>query len=223
MVTIVGRAGKFSFSVLIPIFLSILTFTNFTLAQMITANVSGTVTSVTTYGSFSFDESVITGSTMTGACSYDPSTAVDFDGSEDDFGIYYIPSISMTIGNYDFSIAPLDAALFRVEVPDISYFVQTRAGIMSWNDMPLHYTHISVTLLDLCNASVSGVNDDLPTAFPDISFFTYSNRFSVTVMGEKVFTIEGVINSITVVPEPATMALLVVGVAFLRRRRMKIS
>lgn len=194
---------------------------DFTLAMSLTVNVTGTVDSVSTYGDFSFDGSVAVGSTMSGSCSYDPDEAVDLN-SDEYLGEYLIPSISMSIGNYDFteSFDPhRNLVKFRVGVTDISYLVQTTSGITYWNDVPLEGrrdTHIK--LIDLCNASVSGENDDLPTTFPDISLFTYRNEFEVISGGN--FFITGTLDSIEAVPEPATIGLFALtGLITLRKKK----
>jgi len=193
-----------------------LVLTNAALALPVTVNAAGTVTSVTTYGSFTFDGSVMAGSAMTGSCYYDPDTAADLNASEY-VGEYSIPSISMAIGNYDFTENPMppNSAKFKVWKTDIAYLAQTTDGMMSLNNTPLGYAGVVVTLLDLCNASVSGANDDLPTAFPNVSLFTYRNRFEVCLANN--FSISGVIDSITVIPEPMTITLFALGTLMFRR------
>ncbi len=194
-------------------------FFNYVSAQIITVNVTGTINSVFADGDFELDESLV-GSTMTGTCSYDPDTATDLNASSY-WGEYLISAISMMIGNYTFTENPAspNSTKFYVARTDIVYNVETTDGLILSGGTPLDYTGVYITLFDLCNASVSGENDYLPTTFPDPSFFNYRNEFKVRLLGE--FTISGVIDSITVIPEPISITLWGIGFFILRKHSIK--
>ncbi len=166
--------------------------TNYALGESLTAAVTGTVNSITTEGGF---------------------TADDQDASES-YGKYSIPSLLMTIGNYDFIESPVtpNRSIFEVWKTDLTYIVSTTDGMASFDDTLLGHDDGDIMLFDLSNYSSNGPNDDLPTSFPDISFFEDRKQFEVSFSdGSAGFTIAGEIDSIVAVPEPATIALLGLG------------
>lgn len=198
----------------------LLMFGSLTYGDVITVHVSGVVDSVTTQGDFTFDSSLSIDSLMNGFCIYDTDTP-DLDG-DSYHGRYVLQYLSMTIGNYTFTHDPLspDPAYFEVWKGDTTYLAKSSDGILNQNGSLLPYDDIAIVLLDLCNASVSGPDDALPVSFPDISFFTWRNRFDADYSGSGVgFDINGHLTSIYTVPEPATLLFVVLGAVFLRIRR----
>lgn len=187
------------------------------LGEPVTVMIWGTVNSVETQGGFTFDG---LGDVMTGYCTYD-TDAPDLDSSSH-HGAYPLTSLSMTIGDYTFfhNLSSPDAALFEVWKTDITYWAGSEHGVLSINGVPQPYNDIAIELIYLCNASSNGPDDALPVSFPDISFFTWRNDFHVAYSDSQVdFEIRGVLDSITAIPEPATLVLLCFGGAVLLGRR----
>ncbi len=189
-------------------------------AELITVNVTGVVDSVTTYGSFTFDGQITSNSLMNGFCLYDTDTPDDYTASEY-IGHYYIDAVSMSIGKFSFiHESAAEYPEFTVWRTDKTYLADTDYASIYYNETPLSLGYAHVTLLDLCNASISGLDDHLPTSFPDISFFTYRNNFSAGLLnGGNGFTINGHLTSIEAVPEPASFFILALGAAAIRKFR----
>ncbi len=182
--------------------------------------VTGTVTGTVTSGDFVFEN---LGTQMTGYCSYDPDT-VDDEGGSLNYGRYAIDSLSMTIGDYTFADNPSTTPLpeFEVWVVDLVYKVSTMDGMVSINDVPQSYDDVEVLLFALGNYSVNGPDDEIPTSFPDISFFSDRNEFGVSYSDTDIsFNVTGVIDSVTVVPEPSSILLLSLGGLLLRRKFLR--
>lgn len=190
-------------------------------SEIITVGVTGVVDEVSTDGGLELDGSVGIGTIMSGYCSYDLETP-DLEPSEY-HGEYVLLSISMNIGNYTFTENPTspNLALFEVGKTDLCYKVHTTDGIVAINGEPQTYYDIGITLFDLGNFSVSGLDDKLPVTFPDLSFFSDRNEFEVTFSDSGIgFNIGGVIDSITVIPEPTTFLLISLGsLALLKKRK----
>ncbi len=166
--------------------------------EPITVQVAGVVNSI----DFPTD-SVQVGSSMVGFCSYDTETP-DEDPS-DYRGTYALNHLSMAIGDYTFThnSASAQPALFDVWKTDMTYRAQSLYGIATESGLPLSFYKIHIKLIDLCNASVGGPDDLLPVTFPDISFFTWRNKFEVTFSQSGTgYQIQGELTSIEVVSEP---------------------
>lgn len=179
--------------------------------------VTGMVTSTETTGDFVFEN---LGTQMTGYCIYDPET-VDDEGGSSYYGYYTIDSLSMTIGDYTFADNSLTAPapVFQVWVVDLTYKASTADGIVSINESVQPYEDVDVVLFALGNFSATGQNDDIPTSFPELSFFEDRNEFEVDYSDADIsFNITGVIDSITVVPEPSSFILLSFGGLLLKRK-----
>ena len=205
-------------NVIITIILVLTVLTGLSSATPLKVLVTGTVTSTKTTGDFVFED---IGTQMTGYCTYDPETADDEDGSSY-YGKYNIDSLSMSIGDYIFADNPATTPSpeFEIWVTDMCYRVRSADGMVYINNIPQSYDNANVTLFDLGNFSTGGPDDELPTSFPDISFFSGRNRFEVYYSDLDIsFNVTGVIDSITVIPEPSTMCLLGLGGLLLRRRR----
>ena len=150
------------------------------------------------------NDSIQVGSSMVGFCSYDTETPDE--DSSDYRGTYALNHLAMAIGDYTFSrnSASSEPALFDVWKTDMAYRAQCFYGIATESGLPLSFYHVNIKLLDLCNASVGGPDDLLPVTFPDISFFTWRNKFEVTFSQSGTgYQIQGELTSIEVVSEPS--------------------
>jgi hypothetical protein len=187
------------------------------LAAPLKVVVTGTVTSTETTGGFVFEN---LGTQMAGYCTYDPETVDDEEGSSF-YGRYNIDSLSMTIGDYTFADNSTTTPYpeFEVWVTDFCYKVSTIDGMVSINSAAQSYDDINIVLFDLGNFSISGPDDEIPTSFPDISFFSDRNEFEVDYSDADIsFNVAGVIDSITVIPEPSSVLLLFLGGLLLKRK-----
>jgi len=202
-------------------------------ATIITVEVTGTIDSIETAG-FVLDGSVLSGTGMTGFCSYD-TEAPDQEPGEY-MGLYPIISISMTIGNYTFMHNPIssETAGFLVTTIDPGYGVGSGDpyfdGIIIENTVPKTYDDIiwSYTSFGIMNLSTSS-NEYIPTdalpdldSFPDLSVFDVGKGFGAIFYDEsgyKYFDISGEVTSLTVIPEPGTVFLLGLGCLVLIRKR----
>jgi len=212
---------------------AILAISNPATATIINIEVTGTVDSIETAG-FLLDGSVGNGTTLTGFFTYDTETP-DQEPSEYN-GLYYIISVSMTIGNYTFTDNPLSSedARFLVTTVDPGYSVGSSEsffdGIIIENTVPKTYNDIiwSYTSLGIMNLSTSSneyiLSDALPDldSFPDLSVFDVGREFGVRFYDEsgyKYFRISGEVTSLNAIPEPGTVFLLGLGGLALIRRR----
>jgi hypothetical protein len=193
--------------------------------EIIVVQVTGTVDSVSAEGSFSWDNSVTVGSTMTGFCCYDPALMYDH-GVGDYYGEYSIDLWSMTIGNYTFKENPasLNLTRFRIWKTDITYEFNTSDGMAILNDTFLGYDNVDVTLFDLSNFSLGGPDDELPTSFPDISVFKNRHDFLVSFSdGTTGFNLSGTIDYIAAIPEPMSISFFsVCGMVLIRKQNWKV-
>jgi len=204
-------------------------------ATIITVEVTGVVDSIETAG-FVLDGSVLSGTGMTGFCSYD-TEAPDQEPGEYN-GLYSMISVFMTIGNYTFehNTASSELPSFRVYTVDPGYSAGSLAprydGVIIDNTVPKTYDDIiwSYTAFGLMSLFTSS-NEYIPTdslpdldSFPDLSVFDVRKEFGVRFYDEsgyKYFEISGEVTSITVIPEPGTVFLLGLGgLALIKKRRI---
>jgi len=206
-------------------------------ATIITVQVTGIVNEVFTDGGLYLDGSVGVGTAMSGYCTYDSQTA-DLDPIESN-GKYALLSISMTVGNYNFTPAPLlpEYIFFNVYTGDYGYCAYGGNicfdGTVYLDETPQSYEDInwSIATLELIDLGTSSgeyiPTDVLPDldSWPDLSIFDVHREFEAAFhksysYGDGDFVIRGEITSLTVIPEPATLLLLALGsLALLTKRR----
>lgn len=110
-------------------------------------------------------------------------------------------------------LAYCDTALFNGD-----FFID---GLNSFDQISWNTRYFK--LIDLCNSNPTGT-DEFPLSFPEISFFNYRNDFdvnfySVTSSG---FSIDGYLTDITVIPEPTSIILLLLGTVVPWRRLSRV-
>ena len=201
-------------------------------ATILTVEVEGVVDGVWTKGDLVLDGSVTAGSTMSGYYTYDIDTPDQ--NPNDHTGEYELISISMNIGNYTFMHNPMspELAIFEVSVYGHSYAAWSHDpsfdGTVYINGSPKTYDDVNwqnfgLRLMYLRDTD-NNITDELPNSFPDISTFTSERSFGVGVdspLGAPGFGMYGEITSLTVVPEPASAVLMIVGVTMLGLGRRK--
>ena len=206
-------------------------------ATIITVQVTGIVNEVFTDGGLNLDGSVGVGTPMSGYCTYDSQTA-DLNPIESN-GKYALLSISMTVGNYNFTPDPLlpEYIFFYVYTGDYGYSASGGNirfdGTVYLDGAPQSYEDINwsiatLELIDLGTNSGEYISTDaLPDldSWPDLSIFDVCRDFEAAFhksysYGDGDFVIRGEITSLTVVPEPATLFLLGLGsLALLTKRK----
>ncbi|MBE0536332.1 MAG: hypothetical protein IH624_11740 [Phycisphaerae bacterium] len=160
---------------------------------------------------------VSVGSTMTGYCVYDTTKPDTM--PESYLGKYELDELVMTIGEYRFehwSQMGAEPAWFSVWTTDVTYLAQTNTGLMLRNDDTVGPPTLWVKLIDVCNAHTSGP-DAFPSSFPDnIGFFSWRNEWQV--YNGMNHLVSGKLTAISIIPEPASVCLLLVGAICLRKR-----
>ena len=113
--------------------------------EIVTLQLTGTVSSIDLSSNFAFDGSVNVGTAMSATCIYDTDAS-----PVSTFPIYDYPviSASMTLGNYTFAHNPLsvDPAIFRVAQGNYVYSIESLAsrfdGTIYVNGLPKTYEEI---------------------------------------------------------------------------------
>lgn len=157
------------------------------------------------------------GTAMSGYVVYDTASP-DTDPSNY-HGLWELESLVMTVGEYRYEhgSGAANKATFKVWATDITYLAQSNGGVMLRDGDVVTEPGLEVTLLDLCNASSTGP-DAFPTSIPyDIDFFSYRNNWIVGSPHNEWFS--GEITWIGIIPEPASLSLILLGAVFLRRRK----
>jgi len=179
------------------------------------ASANGTVISIAYSGTIDFVEeghsfsgAIPVGTPFSGVYSYDPDGAVDVAPNDPSIGAYLFPDhiIHVEIGTViftspDLAISILNSnSLFdRYSVGNSSTFT---AYEVEWNSMAV----------DLRDATGSAFADDaLPLGPPALEEFQFSRSFYLARVGQRDPLIKGEVTSLTLVPEPGTLILLLAG------------
>lgn len=213
---------------------------NIALAEIVTVRTEGVVNFVDFSGRFGSDGSVGIGTLMSATYVY----ATDIPPIESGtwHATYALLSASMSIGNYTFTPYPGTEATFRVGTIDPWHLIESKQlyydGIIYFdgvaktrNELPEVDDYIEFCDLLYATATDPAFTDELPTTFRDISnvarkefgvsMYKYDGTYPDRVVSR--FNIRGELTSIEVIPEPATISLMSLGVLALFRRRKILS
>ena len=173
------------------------------------------------------DGEITAGTAITGTYTYDLTTPDSNPLAEvGDYEHGLAPSgFRMTAGGYEFRTDPANVN-FLIESID-NYAEVDALLLVSYNNLfPLDgitFTNITWTLHDYTGSALSSPTISATAPVIDdweVNLFQIGgSEFGRRVPGSKTFGISGYMTSAVVVPEPATMFLLVAGIAVLRRRR----
>jgi len=163
-----------------------------------------------------FDASVYVGAEFSGNYSYDPDGAIDSVPGDPTVGAYDLDGeLVAHVGDMYFAATDVFAPVYNDYVAGsdiVDQFAITAQTLTSGN-LPLKWMKISIT--DRTGTAFS--SDALPTTldlsdFPELKAFEiYADEYDTQLFGH--------LTSLTLVPEPATLTLLVLGgLAVLRRR-----
>ncbi len=187
-------------------------------AEMITIAISGHVTLVDDSWGF-LENKFHSGDVISGTYTYD-SSALDSEPLDPAYGLYEYYNapmgISMNIGEFNFRTNPNDV-YFRIGITHLSgtnYY-----SLFSTNNLPLpNGVEVYEIYWDLIDTTGTALNSDaLPTIPPDLSLFKPSITCNFDILGHCSYLIRAEITSATLVPEPATLLLLMFGAAACRR------
>jgi hypothetical protein len=187
-------------------------------AEPITIQISGNVTSAS--GS-ALPSTIHSGISFTGIYTYDSSTA-------DSGGGHYIQNapygIDLFVGGYEFKTAPNHVGQFDIRIAnDLSingiwdyYSVRSEFQNISIPDIGPTISYIRWDLGDNTHTALSSGN--LPISAPVLSDWN-SNVLEIYGFGSGSLLIDGKVNQATLIPEPTTGILMMMGMFLLRRKR----
>jgi len=159
--------------------------------------------------------------TITGTYTYDTS-ASDSELSDPSVGDYWFYSTpcgaSFTVNGFNFRTDP-DNVLFSVGVVNNESALGDVYDFCSHNNLPLS-TGVSVNSISwqITDSSKSAFSSDaLPTTAPNLANFDMDYGLTIDGAGDNYFLLRADIISAEVVPEPATLLLMVSGLLLLRK------
>jgi hypothetical protein len=158
--------------------------------------------------------------TITGTYTYDTSTPNSEQSTSE--GVYWHYSapcgVSFTVDGFNFR-TDSDNVLFSVGIGDnVSGFGDVYS-FGSYNNLPLS-NGVSVDMINwqLTDSSRSALSSDaLPTTAPNLANWDMDYGLSIYSGGDNEFLLRADVISATVVPEPATLLLMVSGLLLLRK------
>jgi hypothetical protein len=180
-------------------------------AQILTYNVTGTVNADAS--KIDLPVYVPLPTTISGSLVYNTASA-DTDPATG-HGLYYLESLTMTMGGYTITAAPGEAVLDAAADP-LSYLAYTDNGSVFIPEAG-QITGIQVKLFDLVGSSTG--TDAFPLSPPDPAAFDsaeFSIKYAYAGLGIDI-DIVGTVD--TIVPEPATISLLALAPLFFRKKR----
>jgi len=180
-------------------------------AQILTYNVTGTVD--TDASKIDLPVYVPLPATVSGSLVY--NTANGDNDPAAGHGLYYLESLTMTMGSCTITAAPGEAMLDALADP-LSYLAYTDNG-SAFIPEAGQITGIQVRLFDLVSSAAGP--DAFPPSPPDPAAFDsaeFSIKYAYAGLGIEI-DIVGTVD--TIVPEPATISLLALAPLFLRKKR----
>jgi len=181
-------------------------------AQILTYNVTGTVDADAS--KIDLPVYVPLPTTISGSLVYNTASAdADPDTSH---GLYYLESLTLTMGGYTITAATGEAML-DVAADPLSYQAYSNNGSAFIPEAGQTFTDIRIELFDLVSSAPGA--DAFPLTPPDPAAFDsaeFSVKYANAGLGIDIDVI-GTVN--TIVPEPATISLLLLAPLFLRKRR----
>jgi hypothetical protein len=184
---------------------------NCALAETVVYQVTGTVNEAAS--NIDLPVYVPLPTTISGSLVYNTANA-DTDPAAS-HALYYLESLTMTMGGYTITAAPGQAMLDTLANP-LSYQAYTDNGSVFIPEAG-QITGIHVKLFDLAGSSTG--TDAFPLSPPDPAAFDsaeFSIKYAYAGLGIDI-DIVGTVD--TIVPEPATISLLALAPLFLRKKR----
>ena len=206
------KRRKFILSVLVVL----LCFVELSQAAPITIQISGNVTSAS--GS-ALPDTIYEGVTFTGTYTYDSST-IDSEPTNQKLGAYWHNApygINVSLGGYEFKTDPTHIEKFLVCL-DLYYGNGYYYTINSYQNISLP-TGITVEEIRwvLGDGTRSAISSDiLPITEPILTDWNY-NVFRI--IDQDNFSIEGTVTQVVLIPEPASIFMLTMGIFCFRRKR----
>jgi hypothetical protein len=190
-------------------------------ANLITIGLTGTVYSVGDPCNV-FGGQIHINDTLTGTYTYDTSTP-DSNPSNPAVGDYYHYSapcgVSVTINGFNFRTDPNNIE-FEVYIYDAQNSYADCYAFDSYHNSPLPdgtlVERINWQITDSTGTALS--SDALPTTTPNLDDWDMDGGLFIFGPGHWGFAISADITSVVLIPEPATLLLLVFGVAICKRR-----
>jgi hypothetical protein len=191
-------------------------------AELITIAISGHVTAVNDMYS-NLNSQINIGDAITGTYTYDSAIADAAPSPES--GLYYNAGnpcgISLYIDGFDFKTDPTNVD-FLVSIGNWATGDKTYV-LRSYNNLPLSsgdpIVHILWQLNDSTGTALS--SDDLPLTAPDLSKWNV-NGLTIDIARGGTGTIQGIITSAVLVPEPCSILLFLAGgIVFRRQKRTR--
>ncbi len=164
------------------------------------------------------DPSIIAGATFSGSFSFDPPSAVDLFPDRSDIGIYDLGT-SM-LGQVGDALFATDGRLFMWVFDTAATDGIHVTGQGNGQTEGLPFTHLQIILT---GEDTLFDSDMLPGTIDPDDFTNFRHFLIWNEIGEDpaiaLFWVEGTITSLTVIPEPGTLSLLVLAGLLITRRR----
>ncbi len=184
--------------------------------QLITISISGQVTNISDPCSH-LENKIHIGDTITGTYTYDSATLDSNPDTTEGLFEYNTPpaGIYLSVGGFEFK-TDINRVDFLLAVTN-NNLTGDYYNILSRNNLPLPngtlVQYINWELYDPTGIALS--SDALPLTAPDLSKWN-SNLLRIT--HDRDFTIDATVTSAVLIPEPATLLLIIFGVAICKRR-----
>ncbi|MCB9867494.1 MAG: PEP-CTERM sorting domain-containing protein [Phycisphaerales bacterium] len=163
-----------------------------------------------------FADAIGIGAGFSGSYEYESSVADDFPDNPS-LGGYYFPTSALfvQIDSLTFRTNDLGIAILNSNPPLYDNYNATNGS--SFTALGVEWRHVGLTLRDATGTAFQ--NDHLPAGAPDLDDFEFGHIFQMIAEGHFNASLTGTLTSIAVIPEPGTLALTALALAYVTRRR----